>query len=106
VAKPALPEKVSKQDVGLQNWWDFNSDKQYNIGAANREYMSDIGYNVYMYARNQGYSVKGAALMLTLPTNESGYGDPKTLTKSENQIKIQKSTFCSFLLPKYFVTLI
>jgi len=85
VAKLVLPEKVSKQDVGLQNWWDFNSDKQYNIGATNRKYMSDIGYNVYMFARNQGYSVKGAALMLALSTNESGYGNPSTLTKSENQ---------------------
>jgi hypothetical protein len=92
------PNSVSKGDVGLKNWWDFNYEGKCGISPSNRTYINDIAFDVLMNALRRGYSAKGMILSLALSAQESGYGNSKALANSyaENNfwgIKIPNTKF-------------
>jgi hypothetical protein len=46
-------------------------------------FIKNEGFDIYHYARKQGYSVFGARLILALAAQETGYGSKSTLNKFE-----------------------
>jgi len=65
--------------------------RRYPLTTEHRAFINDIALSAYQAARNKGYSVHGAIVVISLMANESGYGN-KTSRKYNNYFGIGGAT--------------